>query len=87
MTLPVVFQNVSSSGFHSEIQLGFCLLIKAFLSERRRYGHRGIALEGMEARSGEAPVWRFANRMIGFDGRHQWRQHQLFKLCAKPLQR
>jgi hypothetical protein len=25
--------------------------------------------------------------MIGFDGRHQWRQHQLFKLCAKPPQR
>jgi len=25
--------------------------------------------------------------MIGFDGRQQWRQHQLFKLCAKPAQR
>jgi hypothetical protein len=82
----VVFQNVSSSGFHSEIQLGFCLLIKDFLSERRR-GHRGIAREGTEARSGEAPVWRFTIRMIGFDGRHQWRQHKLFKLCAKPPQR
>jgi hypothetical protein len=41
----------------------------------------------MEARSGEAPVWRFTIRMIGFDGRHQWRQHKLFKLCAKPPQR
>jgi hypothetical protein len=25
--------------------------------------------------------------MIGFDGRHQWRRHKLFKLHAKPLQR
>jgi hypothetical protein len=25
--------------------------------------------------------------MIGFDGRHQWRQQVLFKLCAKPVQR
>jgi hypothetical protein len=25
--------------------------------------------------------------MIGFEGRHQWRRHQLFKLRAKPLQR
>jgi hypothetical protein len=25
--------------------------------------------------------------MIGFEGRHQWRQHQLFKLRAKPPQR
>src|ERR1700739_4402984 len=54
-TLPVVFQNVSSSGFHSEIQLGFCLLIKDFLSERHGRGCREIALEGIEARSGEAP--------------------------------
>jgi hypothetical protein len=60
------------------------LLIKDFLSERRRHGYREIAREGMEARSGEAPVWRFTNRMIGFDGRHQWRQHKLFKLRAKP---
>jgi hypothetical protein len=22
--------------------------------------------------------------MIGLEGRHQWRQHKLFKLCAKP---
>src|ERR1700722_10888987 len=55
-TLPVLFQKVSSSGFHSEIQVGFCLLIKDFLSERHRRGYRGIALEGIEARSGEAPV-------------------------------
>jgi hypothetical protein len=25
--------------------------------------------------------------MIGFEGRLQWRRHQLFKLRAKPLQR
>jgi hypothetical protein len=25
--------------------------------------------------------------MIGFEGRHQWRQDQLFKLRAKPDQR
>jgi len=24
--------------------------------------------------------------MIGFEGRHQWRQHKLFKLRAKLLQ-
>src|SRR5215510_3543763 len=32
MNLPVDFQNVSSSGFHSEIQLGLGLLIRVFLS-------------------------------------------------------
>src|SRR5262249_33922329 len=32
MNLPVDFQNVSSSGFHSKIQLGLRLLIKVFLS-------------------------------------------------------
>src|SRR6516162_3863066 len=32
MNLPVDFQNVSSSGFHSEIQLGLRLLIRVFLS-------------------------------------------------------
>jgi hypothetical protein len=46
-----------------------------------------IALEGMEARSGEAPVLAITNRMIGFDGRHQWRRQKLFKLHAKPSQR
>jgi hypothetical protein len=25
--------------------------------------------------------------MVGFEGRHQWRQHELFKLRAKLLQR
>jgi hypothetical protein len=33
---------------------------------------------------------RLANpqiRMIGFDGRLQWRQHRLFKLRAKPRKR
>src|SRR5262245_40227078 len=32
MALPVDFQNVSSSGFQSEIQVGFRLLINLFLS-------------------------------------------------------
>src|SRR5262245_17884792 len=32
MNLPVDFQNVSSSGFHSEIQLELGLLIRVFLS-------------------------------------------------------
>src|SRR5215510_2272176 len=32
MDLPVDFQNVSSSGFHSEIQLELGLLIRVFLS-------------------------------------------------------
>src|ERR1700739_136617 len=32
MALPVDFQNVSSSGFHSEIQLELGLLIRVFLS-------------------------------------------------------
>jgi hypothetical protein len=32
------------------------LLIKDFLSERRKRGCQEIALEGIEARSGEAPV-------------------------------
>ena len=37
-----------------------------------------------KARSGEAPGSGGVKfRMIGFDGRHQWRRHQLFKLRAK----
>jgi len=63
------------------------LLIKDFLSERHRRGYRGIALEGIEARSGEAPVLAVCKSDGCFDGRQQWRQHQLFKLCAKPPQR
>src|SRR5580692_9137558 len=73
-TLPVVFQNVSSSGFQSEIQVwfrvgfgvGIGLLIKTSFLNGVGTAYREIAREGMEARSGEAPVWRFTNRMIGF---------------------
>jgi hypothetical protein len=40
----------------------------------------------METRSEEARSGGVTIRMIGFDGRHQWRQEKLFKLRAKPLQ-
>src|SRR5258708_33884241 len=36
----------------------------------------------MEARSGEAQSAGVTIRMIGFDGRLQWRRHGLFKLHA-----
>jgi hypothetical protein len=36
-----VFQNVSSSGFQSEIQVGLCSLIENFLSKGA--SHRGSA--------------------------------------------
>jgi hypothetical protein len=39
------------------------------------------------ARSGEARCGGGTVRMVGFEGRHQWRQHELFKLRAKLLQR
>src|SRR6202166_2507337 len=46
-TLPLEFQNVSSSGFQSEIQLGSCLLIRYFLSTVIRIARRhGGALRG-----------------------------------------
>src|SRR3984957_21039564 len=51
MTWPLEFQNVSSSGFQSEIQVGSWVLIRYFLST---VGSAG----GMETRSGGAPVWR-----------------------------
>src|SRR6202048_3938892 len=41
----------------------------------------------IEARSGEARSGGVTIRMIGFEGRLQWRRHQLFKLRAKPPQR
>src|ERR1700729_3501374 len=53
ITLPFEFQNVSSSGFHSEIQAG-SLLIRDFLSQRS-------LARRTEARSGEAPVRRCQN--------------------------
>src|SRR5436309_2752019 len=37
MTLPLVFQNVSSSGFQSEIQVGSFGLIGDFLSKRAQW--------------------------------------------------
>src|ERR1700738_3412383 len=58
MTLPLVFQNVSSSGFHSEIHVGFCSLIGDFLSNGASHRDR---LRGIGARSGAAPVWRCQN--------------------------
>src|ERR1700738_837468 len=60
MTLPLEFQNVSSSGFHSEIQVGSCVLIGVFLSTVRPCC--------LAARSGEAPVWRCHNSDDWFRG-------------------
>jgi hypothetical protein len=40
----------------------------------------------MEARSGEAQSGGVTIRMIGFEGRLQWRRHKLFKLRAKLVQ-
>src|ERR1700733_3232164 len=86
MTLPLVFQNVSSSGFQSEIQVGFGVLIGNFLSERVWHRHRGIALEGTEARSGRPQSGGVTSRMIGFDGRHQWRQHQAIQASCQTAE-
>src|SRR5258708_17409993 len=47
MTLPVEFQKTASSGFHSEIQVGFCLLIRdSFLNGLGRFAG-GITLKGI----------------------------------------
>src|SRR6267154_4002687 len=82
-TLPVEFQNVSSSGLQSEIQLWFGVLIRDFLSDRALCRSSGSAQRhGGELR--EAPVRRCRNSndwlpMDGGDGV----DHQLFKLRAK----
>src|SRR5579863_7793905 len=76
-TLPVEFQNVSSSGFHSEIQVGFCSLTgDSFL---RLYRPSGVIETACERHGGAPPgepdLAKPQIRMIGFDGRLQWRQH------------
>src|SRR5260370_2605096 len=86
MTLPLVFQNVSSSGFHSEIQVGFGVLIENFLSERARHLPSGSRSKAWERAPGRPRSGGVTIRMIGFEGRLQWRQLELFKLRAKPLQ-
>src|ERR1700722_3654088 len=55
ITLPFEFQNVSSSGFHSEIQAG-SLLIRDF-----PFSTVAASARRTEARSGEAPVRRCQN--------------------------
>src|ERR1700692_4375426 len=60
-TLPLEFQNVSSSGFQSEIQLGSCLLIRYFLSTVIRIARR----HGAAFRGGTSPAVSQI-RMIGF---------------------
>src|ERR1700756_4058907 len=76
MNLPVAFQKVSSSGFHSEIHAGLSLLIPKFPF---------LVAGRMEARKRvpERPrrEW-FAGSDDGFRGRQRWRQMKLFKLCA-----
>src|SRR5260221_1103471 len=71
-TLPLVFQNVSSSGFQSEIQVGFCWLIGKFPFTRcTRFAyewpsvwcHRGRAKD-MRTLSGDAPVCRCDNSNV-----------------------
>src|SRR5258708_3204710 len=90
MTLPLVFQNVSSSAFQSEIQagfeVGFGVLIGNFLSEEARHRHRGIGLEDTEARSGEAPVRRChkSDDWFSTDGINGV-STKLFKLRARLL--
>jgi hypothetical protein len=61
MNLPVDFQNVSSSGFHSEIQLGLRLLIRVFLfgGDRPREPktkRRPLALESVSPRAAALPI-------------------------------
>ncbi|OIQ74472.1 hypothetical protein GALL_438740 [mine drainage metagenome] len=60
MTLPFEFQNASSSGFQSEIQVGSFELMRISFSEQAS----AIALPGMGARSGKAPGLAITNRMI-----------------------
>src|SRR6476646_7834175 len=53
--LPVEFQKLSSSGFQSDIQVAFSLLMENFLSERAA-DCRDRTRPSMVARSGEAPA-------------------------------
>src|SRR6185312_5337808 len=75
--LPLDSQNVSSSGFQSEIQLseievGFGSPITNVLSQA------SVRALGQPQSGGRK------HQMVGFQGRLRWRQDQLFKLCAKP---
>src|SRR5216684_8134285 len=81
MALPLVFQNVSSSGFQSEIQVGFGELIEISFLNKRGIGFLEITRKHDGARRGPSSGG-VTNRVIGFGGRRRWRQHQLFKLCA-----
>src|ERR1700730_5721547 len=78
MTLPLESQNVLSSGFQSEIQVGSFWLIEeiSFLPGWSR------SPEGMQARPGKPRFAASKFRIIGFRGRRRWRRHKLFKLHA-----
>src|SRR6185437_6271692 len=62
-TLPVEFQNVSSSGFHSEIQLRFCSLteIPFCVSDRRPVEVNETACEGHGGAPTGEPIGESAN--------------------------
>src|SRR5665811_1156331 len=76
MTLPLEFQNASSSGSQSEIQVGSCLCIRCFLSTVVGFEPRGT-----EARAGKVPVGRSQNS----DGRHQWRQREASQASCQAI--
>ena len=48
--------------------------------------HRDLARKAWRRALGRPQSGGVTIRMIGFDGRHQWRRQKLFKLRAKPLQ-
>src|SRR6267154_4427352 len=65
-TLPVEFQNVSSSGLQSEIQLWFGVLIRDFLSDRGVVPVIGIRTEAWRRAPGRPRSGVVAIQMIGF---------------------
>ena len=78
--LPFDSQNFSSSGFQSEIQVGSsCSSAISFQLSS------AVMTRGMRARAGEPRFGDLTRRMVIFDGRHQWRRHELFKLRASLL--
>src|SRR5258706_11940495 len=63
-------------------------VLSSFASESpSAWCHLTSRSQGMEARFQGGPSLAVTIRMIGFDGRLQWRRHKLFKLRAKLPQR
>src|SRR5579864_5146829 len=80
-TLPVAFQNVSSSGFQSEIQVGLLRIGKTSFLNRT---HRRTPLSAKGRTPGKPPVRRSHDSDDDFDRRRRWRQRETIQASCQP---